>query len=149
MTILLYILLILLFLKVTVEGSRGTTSRGTLYLLKIKFYSSYFRQYTMDTVCSLQYKPGVLLGKSIYFIFTCFHIELLVHSQEICKVLGYDSNPTLNLSISVLTPYRISEISEISLTATTNPATLSLLRSISKISPLGPPVNHSIFRTEA
>ena len=149
MTILLYILLILLFLKVTVEGSRGTTSRGTPYLLKIKLYSFYIRQYTMDTVCSLQYTPGVLMGKSIYFISTGFHIELLVHSQEICKVLGNDSNPTLNLSISVLTPYRISEISEISLTATTNPATLSLLRSIGQNLPLDPPVNHSIFRTEA
>ena len=36
----------------------------------------------MDTVCSLQYEPGVLLGKSIYFNITGLHIELLVHSQE-------------------------------------------------------------------
>ena len=58
----------------------------------------------MDTVCSLQYEPEVLLGKSIYFIFTGFHIELLAHSQEICEILRNDSNQTLNLSISVHTP---------------------------------------------
>ena len=33
--------------------------------------------------------------------------------------------------------------------ATRNPATLSQLRSICEISHLDPPVNHSIFRTEA
>ena len=41
------------------------------------------------------------------------------------------------------------EISKISLMAAINPATLSHLRSISKILPLDPPVNHSIFRTKA
>ena len=58
----------------------------------------------MDTVCSLQYEPGVLLGKSIYFIFTGFHLELLAHSQEICEILRNDSNHTLNLSVSVPSP---------------------------------------------
>ena len=58
----------------------------------------------MDAVCSLQYKPGVLLGKSIYFIFTSFHTELLVHSQEICEISRTDFSQALNLSISVLTP---------------------------------------------
>ena len=58
----------------------------------------------MDTVCPLQYEPGVLLGKSIYFIFTGFHIELLVYSQEICKILRNDLNQPLNLSVSVPSP---------------------------------------------
>ena len=58
----------------------------------------------MDTVCSLQYESGVLLGKSIYFIFTGFHLELLVHSWEIHKILRTDLNQTLNLSVSVPLP---------------------------------------------
>ena len=58
----------------------------------------------MDTVYSLQYKPGVLLGKSIYFIFTGFHIELLVDTQKMCKILRTDLNQALNLSVTVLTP---------------------------------------------
>ena len=58
----------------------------------------------MDTVCPLQYEPGVLLGKPIYFIFTGFHIELLAHSQESCEILRNDSNQTLNLSVSVPSP---------------------------------------------
>ena len=99
----------------------------------------------MDTVCSLQYEPGVLLGKSIYFIFTGFHIELLVHSWEIHEISRTASNQTLNLSVSVPPPEQIKEISEISLIAATNPATLSHLRSIGEILPLDPPVNHSIF----
>ena len=56
----------------------------------------------MDTVCSLQYEPGVLLGKFIYFIFAGFHIELLVHSWEIQEILRTDLNHPLNLSVSVL-----------------------------------------------
>ena len=44
---------------------------------------------------------------------------------------------------------KIKEIIKISLMATGNPATLSQLRSICEISHLDPPVNHSIFRTEA
>ena len=56
----------------------------------------------MDTVCPLQYEPGVLLGKSIYFIFTGFHIELLAHSQKTHEILKTDSNQPLNLSVSVL-----------------------------------------------
>ena len=43
----------------------------------------------------------------------------------------------------------IKDISEISLLAAVNPANLSHSRSISKILPVDPPVNHSIFRTEA
>ena len=58
----------------------------------------------MDTVCSLQYEPGVLLGKSIYFIFIGFYIELLAHSQEIHEILRTDSNQPLNLSVSVPSP---------------------------------------------
>ena len=58
----------------------------------------------MDAVCSLQYEPGVLLGKSIYFIFTGFHIELLAHSQETCEILKSDSNQPLNLSVSFPPP---------------------------------------------
>ena len=103
----------------------------------------------MDTLDPLQYEPGELLEKSIYFIFTGFHLELLVHSQEVCEILRTDSNQTLNLSVSVPSPQQILEISKDSPIAATNPATLSHLRSISKISPLDPPVNHSIFRTEA
>ena len=44
---------------------------------------------------------------------------------------------------------KIKEIIKISPMATRNPATLSQLRSISEISHLDPPVNHSIFRIEA
>ena len=44
---------------------------------------------------------------------------------------------------------KIREIIKISPLATRNPATLSQLRSIHEISHLDPPVNHSIFRTEA
>ena len=58
----------------------------------------------MDTVCSLQYEPGVLQGKSIYFIFTGFHLELLAHSWEIHAISRNDSNQTLNLSVLALTP---------------------------------------------
>ena len=58
----------------------------------------------MDTVCSLQYEPGVLLEKSIYFIFTGLHIELLAHSQETHEILRNNSNQPLNLSISVPPP---------------------------------------------
>ena len=58
----------------------------------------------MDTVCSLQYEPGVLPGKFIYFTFTGFHLELLAHSWEIHEILRTDSNPTLNLSVSVPLP---------------------------------------------
>ena len=58
----------------------------------------------MDTVCPLQYEPGVLLGKSIYFIFTGFHIELLALSQVTHKTLRNNSNQPLNLSISVPPP---------------------------------------------
>ena len=56
----------------------------------------------MDTVCSLQYEPGVLLEKSIYFIFTGFHIELLVYSWETQDILRTDLNQPLNLSVSFL-----------------------------------------------
>ena len=56
----------------------------------------------MDAVCPLQYQPGVLLGKSIYFIFTGFHTELLVHIQETSEILKSNSNQPLKLSISVL-----------------------------------------------
>ena len=55
----------------------------------------------MDAVCSLQYEPGVLWGKSIYFIFTGFHIELLAHSQVTHVILRDESNQPLNPSISV------------------------------------------------
>ena len=58
----------------------------------------------MDAVCSLQYQPGVLLAKSIYFIFTGFHTELLAHSQETCKILRNDLNQPLNLSLSAPPP---------------------------------------------
>ena len=58
----------------------------------------------MDTVCPLQYEPGVLLGKSIYFIFTGFHLELSAHSWEIHEILRNDSNQPLNLSVSVPSP---------------------------------------------
>ena len=58
----------------------------------------------MDAVCSLQYQPGVLLGKSIYFIFTGFHTELLMHSQGTHEISRNDSNQPLNLSVSVLPP---------------------------------------------
>ena len=58
----------------------------------------------MDTVCPLQYQLGVLLEKCIYFIFTGFHTELLVHSQATHKILRNDSNQPLNLSVSVLPP---------------------------------------------
>ena len=89
------------------------------------------------------------MGKSIYFIFTGFHIEPLVHSQEIQEISRTDSNQPLNLSVSVLHHSKIREISKISPMATRYPATLSQLRSIHEISLLDPPVNHSIFRTEA
>ena len=58
----------------------------------------------MDAVRSLQYQPGVLMGKSIYFIFTGFHTELLAHSQATHEILRNDSNQPLNLSVSVLPP---------------------------------------------
>ena len=103
----------------------------------------------MDAVCSLQYQPGVLLGKSIYFIFTGFHIELLAHSQETHKIWGMTwTNPSIFL-FQFFHHNKIREIIEISPMATRNPATLSQMRSIHKISHLDPPVNHSIFRTEA
>ena len=103
----------------------------------------------MDTVYSLQYEPGVLLGKSVYFIFTGFHIELLAHSQQTTK---FQKLTQTNLSIFLFqssTIVKMREISKISLIATKYPATLSQLRSIHEISPLDPPVNHSIFRTKA
>ena len=56
----------------------------------------------MDAVCSLQYQPGVLLGKSINFIFTGFHTEMLAHSWETHEILRSNLNPPLNLSVSVL-----------------------------------------------
>ena len=88
--------------------------------------------------------------ESLFILFlTGFYIELLVHSQEICEILRTDLNQPLNLSVSVLHHSKIREISEISLMATRYPATLSELRSIHEISLLDPPVNHSIFRTEA
>ena len=52
----------------------------------------------MDAVSSLQYQPGVLLEKPIYFIFTGFHTELLVHSQETHEIY---LNQPLNHSVSV------------------------------------------------
>ena len=58
----------------------------------------------MDAVCSLQYQPRVLLGKSIYFIFTGFHTELLAYSQATHKILRNDLNQPLNLSVSVFPP---------------------------------------------
>ena len=58
----------------------------------------------MDTVCSLQYKPGVLLGKSIYFIFYRFPHRIVMHSQEICGILRNDLNQALNRSTPTLTP---------------------------------------------
>ena len=56
----------------------------------------------MDTVGSLQYQPGVLLEKSIYFIFTGFHTELLGHSWETHEISRSNSNQPLNLSVSDL-----------------------------------------------
>ena len=43
--------------------------------------------------------------ESLFILFfTGFHIELLVHSQEIHKILRNDLNQTLNLSVSVPSP---------------------------------------------
>ena len=58
----------------------------------------------MDAVCSLQFQPGVLPGKSIYFIFTGFLTELLAHSQETHEILRNDSNLPPNPSVSVPPP---------------------------------------------
>ena len=54
------------------------------------------------------------LGKSIYFIFTEFHTELLVHSQATHEILRNDSNQPLSLSVSVLPHSKIREIIKIS-----------------------------------
>ena len=59
----------------------------------------------MDTVYFLQYEPGVLLGKPNYFIFTGFHIELLVHSPgNPHEISRNDSNQPPNLPVSVPSP---------------------------------------------
>ena len=81
----------------------------------------------MDTVCSLQYQPGVLLEKSIYFIFTGFHTEPLAHSQETCEISRSNLNQPLNLSISVLHHSKNQG----------NNQNFPELRSIHKIFPLG------------
>ena len=44
------------------------------------------------------------MGRSIYFIFTGFHIELLAHSQEICEILRTNLNQPLNFLVSILSP---------------------------------------------
>ena len=103
------------------------------------------KQQTNNKTHHLQYNQEYYWN-SLFILFLQFPTELLAHSQENCKILGLTQTNILNLLISTCIH---QENTDILVIATTNPATLSPLRSITKVSGLDPAVNHSIFRTEA
>ena len=88
--------------------------------------------------------------ESVFILFLQVSTQNCQHTVR--KPTKFQGMTQTNLSIFLfqfIHHNKIREIIEISPLATRNPATLSQLRSICEVSHLDPPVNHSIFRTEA